>query len=39
VTCRLCERLDCAERLIAPVTLPAAFHAHVVGPSDYEVLG
>jgi predicted transcriptional regulator len=38
VTCRLCERLECAERLVAPVTRPAAFQAHVVGPSDYEVI-
>ncbi len=39
VTCRLCERLDCAHRVHPPVTRPAAFHDHVVGPSDYEVAG
>ena len=39
VTCRLCERLDCAHRMHAPVTRPAAFHEHVVGPSDYELAG
>ncbi len=38
-TCRLCERLDCAHRVHPPVTRPAAFHDHVVGPSDYEVAG
>ena len=37
VTCRLCERPDCAHRMHAPVTRPAAFHEHVVGPSDYEL--
>lgn len=39
VTCRLCERLDCAHRMHAPVTRPAAFHEHVVGPSDAELAG
>ena len=39
VTCRLCERLDCAHRVHPPVTRPAAFHDHVVGASDYEVAG
>jgi predicted transcriptional regulator/transcriptional regulator with XRE-family HTH domain len=39
VTCRLCERLDCGDRLTAPVTRPTGFQAHVVGPSDYEVIG
>jgi predicted transcriptional regulator/transcriptional regulator with XRE-family HTH domain len=39
VTCRLCERLDCAHRVHAPVTRPAALLSHVVGPSDCEVLG
>jgi predicted transcriptional regulator/DNA-binding XRE family transcriptional regulator len=39
VTCRLCERLDCAHRVHPPVTRPAAFHDHVVGASDYELAG
>ena len=39
VTCRLCERLDCAHRLAPPVTRPAAFHEHVAGPSDCELIG
>jgi predicted transcriptional regulator len=39
VTCRLCERIECAHRVHPPVTRPAAFHDHVVGPSDYEVAG
>jgi predicted transcriptional regulator/DNA-binding XRE family transcriptional regulator len=39
VACRLCERGDCGHRLAPPITSPAAFHEHVVGPSDYEVTG
>jgi predicted transcriptional regulator len=39
ITCRLCERLDCAHRMHPPVTRPAALLDHVVGPSDYEVAG
>jgi predicted transcriptional regulator len=39
VTCRLCERLDCSHRMHPPATRPAALHEHVVGPSDYEMLG
>jgi hypothetical protein len=38
VTCRLCERSDCAHRLYPTVTRPAAFQEHVVGPSDHELL-
>ena len=38
VTCRLCERADCAHRLYPTVTRPAAFQEHSVGPSDYELL-
>ena len=38
VTCRLCERADCAHRLYPTVTRPAAFQEHVVGPSDHELL-
>jgi len=38
VTCRLCERVDCAHRLYPAVTRPAAFQEHVVGPSDHELL-
>ena len=38
VTCRLCERAECAHRLYPTVTRPAAFQEHVVGPSDYELL-
>ena len=37
VTCRLCQRLDCAHRMQPPITQPAGFHDHVVGPSDYEL--
>lgn len=39
VTCRLCERLECAHRVHPPVTRPAALHDHVVGPFDCELLG
>jgi len=39
LTCRLCERLDCGHRMHPPMTRPAAFHDHVVGPSDYELAG
>ena len=39
VTCRLCERSDCAHRLYPAMTRPAAFQEHVVGPSDHESLG
>jgi predicted transcriptional regulator/transcriptional regulator with XRE-family HTH domain len=39
LTCRLCERLDCGHRMHPPMTRPAAFHEHVVGPSDYELAG
>jgi predicted transcriptional regulator/transcriptional regulator with XRE-family HTH domain len=39
VTCRLCERPDCAHRLHPPMTRPVAFHEHVVGPSDAELAG
>jgi predicted transcriptional regulator/transcriptional regulator with XRE-family HTH domain len=39
VTCRLCERLDCAHRLQPPVTRPAGFTDHVVPPSDHELIG
>ena len=38
VTCRLCERADCAHRLYPTVTRPAGFQEHVVGPSDHELL-
>jgi predicted transcriptional regulator len=37
VTCRLCERLECAHRVHPPVTRPAAFQEHVVGPSECEL--
>jgi len=39
VTCRLCERLDCAHRHTPPVALPTAFHEHVAGPSEHELAG
>jgi hypothetical protein len=39
VTCRLCERPDCAHRHTPPVTQPTAFHEHVVGPSEHELAG
>jgi hypothetical protein len=39
VTCRLCERLDCAHRHTPPVTQPTAFHEHVFGPSEHELQG
>ncbi len=39
VTCRLCERLDCAHRHTPPVAQPSTFHEHVVGPADYELSG
>ncbi len=39
VTCRLCERLDCAHRVHPPVAVPAALLDSVVGPSDYELAG
>jgi predicted transcriptional regulator len=39
VTCRLCERLDCGHRMHPPITRPAGLHDHVVGPSDYELVG
>ncbi len=39
VTCRLCERSDCAHRLYPPVAQTAGFHDHVVGPADYELAG
>jgi predicted transcriptional regulator/DNA-binding XRE family transcriptional regulator len=39
VTCRLCERSDCAHRLHPPVALPTDFQGHVVGPADYELTG
>ena len=35
VTCRLCERNDCAHRVHAPVTRPAALQDHVVGPAEW----
>lgn len=37
VTCRLCERNDCAHRLHPPVTQTSGFHDHVVGPADFEL--
>jgi hypothetical protein len=39
VTCRLCERSDCAHRLFPPVAQTTGFHDHVVGPADYELTG
>ena len=39
VTCRLCERTDCAHRTSAPVAQPGGFLGHVVGPSDHELTG
>ena len=39
VTCRLCERPDCAHRHSPPVAQPSAFHENVVGPADYELSG
>jgi predicted transcriptional regulator len=39
VTCRLCERADCAHRVHPPMALPAALQEHVIGPSDYELVG
>ncbi len=39
VTCRLCERSDCAHRLHPPVALPSGFQDHVVGAADYELTG
>lgn len=39
VTCRLCERIDCGHRTAQPVALPGGFLDHVVGPSNYEVIG
>jgi hypothetical protein len=37
VTCRLCERFDCAHRVHPPVSRPAALQENVVGPSDFEL--
>lgn len=39
VTCRLCDRDDCAHRLQPPVALPGGFQDHVVGAADYELTG
>ena len=37
VTCRLCERLDCAHRVHPLVSRPVGLQENVVGPSDYEL--
>jgi predicted transcriptional regulator len=37
VTCRLCERTDCAHRLHPPVARPTGFQDHVVGLAEYEL--
>lgn len=39
VTCRLCERADCAHRLYPPVAQTSGFQDHVIGPADYELTG
>jgi predicted transcriptional regulator/DNA-binding XRE family transcriptional regulator len=39
VTCRLCERSDCAHRLHPPVARPTGFQDHVVGLAEYELTG
>lgn len=39
VTCRLCERTDCAHRLHPPVAQTTGFQGHVVGLADYELTG
>jgi predicted transcriptional regulator len=37
VTCRLCERTDCAHRLHPPVAQTSGFQDHVIGAGDYEL--
>ncbi|MGH6925327.1 MAG: helix-turn-helix domain-containing protein [Propylenella sp.] len=37
VTCRLCERGDCAHRLYPPVAQTSGFQDHVAGPAEYEL--
>jgi predicted transcriptional regulator/DNA-binding XRE family transcriptional regulator len=37
VTCRLCERADCAHRLHPPVAQTSGFQDYVIGPADYEL--
>lgn len=39
VTCRLCERNDCAYRLHPPVAQTSGFQDHVVGAADHELTG
>jgi predicted transcriptional regulator/DNA-binding XRE family transcriptional regulator len=37
VTCRLCERADCAHRLHPPVAQTSGFQDHFIGAADYEL--
>jgi predicted transcriptional regulator len=37
VTCRLCERTDCAHRLHPPVAQTSGFQDNVAGPAEYEL--
>ncbi len=39
VTCRLCDRSDCAYRLQPPVAQTTSYLDHAIGPADYELAG